>query len=125
MNSNTNSSGVRLRQIRKSFDLTQERMAEELSISVSLYKAMETGKAAVSKRTAEAVEARFGISADSLFYGTLRDDVEVWNQIYECDDEGKLRILFRLINYFMSNNNLTDNEEKIKSIMKAMFEADK
>ena len=122
MSSNTESSAVRLRQIRKSFGLTQERMSEELGISVSLYKAMETGKADVSKRTADAVEARFGISADTFFYGTLRDDVELWNQIYECDDAGKMRILFRLLNYFMSNNSLTDNENKIEGIVKDIFE---
>lgn len=117
------SSGVRLRQIRKSFGLTQEKMAEELGVSISLYKAMETGKSSVSKRTAEAVEGRFGISADYLFYGTLRDDVKVWNQIYECDDEGKVRILFRLLNYFMSQGTLTDDQDKIKIIMKNIFES--
>lgn len=116
------SSANRLRQLRKSYGFTQEQMAEELGVSISLYKGIESGKNVISRRTAEAVEDRFGVSADYIYCGTLRDDTELWNKIYECDDEGKMKIMFRLMNYFASQNKLTENEDKIKKVMKDMFD---
>ncbi len=118
---NNESSAIRLKQLRKTYGFTQEKMAEELGISVSLYKAMETGKATVSKRTAEAVENRFGISSDYIYCGTLRNDIEVWNQIYECSDTDKLKILFRLVNYFMAQNVITQDDKNVQDIINVMF----
>lgn len=122
MNSSNESSVERIKKLRKSYGYTQERMAEEIGVSVSLYKGIEAGKCAVSRRTADAIERKFGVSADYIFCGTLRDDTELWNRIYECDDTGKMKILFRLLNYFASQNKLTQNDVKIEEIIKNMFE---
>ena len=116
------SSADRLKKLRKSFDLTQEQMAEKLGISVSLYKGIEAGKLEASRRTADAVQHSFGVSADYIYCGTLRDDTELWNKIYECDDEGKMKIMFRLMNYFAVNKKLTQDDDKIERVVKDMFD---
>ncbi len=122
MNSSNESSVERIKKLRKSYGYTQERMAEEIGVSVSLYKGIEAGKCAVSRRTADAIERKFGVSADYIFCGTLRDDTELWNRIYECDDTGKMKILFRLLNYFSSQNKLTQDDIRIEEIIKKMFD---
>ena len=124
LSNNSESSVDRLRKLRKSYGYTQERMAEELGISISLYKGIESGKCIISRRTAEAVEHRFGVSADYIYCGTLRDESELWEQIYECNDADKMKILFRLMNYFAAQYRLSQDDDKIKDIMAKMFEED-
>lgn len=111
------SGAERLKKLRISYELTQEQMAEELDISVSLYKNIEQGKSGISRKTANAIEKRFHISADSFYYGTLRDGTELWDKIYECDDIDKMKIMFRLINYFASQYKFPEDEENIQKLI--------
>lgn len=118
---NKYSGAERLKSLRKSMGLTQEEMAEELGVSESLYKGAERSKISISRRTAEAIESRFGISADYFYYGTLRDGEDVWTQLIECDDRDKLRIFLRLLNYFSVQGCFRLKEDDIKGIVDFLF----
>lgn len=120
-NDNLNNAHLRLKNLRKSYGLTQEKMAEILGISESLYKKNELGKQAISKKTAKAVEEKFGVSADYVYFGMLRDGEDIWSQILECSDQDKMCFLINLLYYFFSgdhfefcNKNLNANFEAIK-----------
>lgn len=112
-NNNLNTAHIRLKNLRKSCGLTQEKMAEMIGISESLYKKNESGKQEISKRTAKAIEQRFGVSADYVFFGLLRDEEDVWTQILECSDRDKLLFLFKLLKYFFAGDTLEIYSEKL------------
>lgn len=114
---NLNEAYLRLRNLRKSHGLTQEKMAELLEISESLYKKNESGKQAISKKTAKAIEKSFGVSADYVYFGVLRDGENVWSQILECTDQDKMLFLLRLLKYFFSENNLELFCKNIRKIL--------
>lgn len=118
-NDNLNEAHLRLRNLRKSYGLTQEKMAELLEISESLYKENESGKQAISRKTAKAIEKKFDVSADYVYFGALRDGENVWSQILECSDENKILFLLKLLKYFFSENDL---ELFRKSISKILIE---
>jgi len=59
--------GQRLREIRKQRDLTQERLAERLDISVDFLSLMERGIHAPSFDTLEKISKRLRISVADLF----------------------------------------------------------
>lgn len=115
----------RLKSLRKSMGLTQEEMAEELGVSESLYKGAERSKISISRRTAEAIEKRFGISADYFYYGTLREGEDIWTQLVECDDCDKMRILLRLLNYFSMQESYQLKEEDIDRIVNIFIKSKK
>lgn len=116
-NDNLNDAHLRLRNLRKSHGLTQEKMAEILEISESLYKKNESGKQAISRKTAKAIEKRFGVSADYVYFGVLRDGENVWAQILECSDQDKMLFLLKLLKYFFSENNLELFRKNIHKIL--------
>lgn len=111
----------RLKSLRKNLGFTQEEMAEELGISESLYKGAERNKIPISRRTADAIENRFGISADHFYYGTLREGTDVWIQLVECDDCDKFKIFLRLLKYFSSQGQFNMNDEDIARIANDMM----
>lgn len=114
---NLNEASLRLKNLRKSHGLTQEKMAELLEISESLYKKNESGAQAVSRKTAKAIEKRFGVSADYVYFGVLRDGENVWSQILECSDQDKMLFLLKLLKYFFSENNLEEILKNIREIL--------
>lgn len=115
----------RLRKFRISLGLTQERMAEELGISESLYKGTERKKMPISRKTADAIESKFGVSADYFYFGTLREGQDVWTQVLECDDYDKFKIFMRLLNYFSAQGCFEMKEENIDKMIEMVLDNDK
>lgn len=118
MDKRENDTGAkRLKRLRLSKKLTQEQMAEAIGISESLYKGNESGRFPISKKTAELIEARFGVSSDYMFFGTLRNPKDIWTEILECEEKEKLKIMMRLINYFSTQGVFELSDETIEKII--------
>lgn len=124
-NNNLNSAHLRLKSLRKSLGLTQEKMAELLGISESLYKKNESGRQDISKRTAKAIEKKLGVSAAYMYFGLLRNGDDVWSQILECSDRDKMLFLLKLLRYFFAENNLEVNEEKFNEFFNDIMKIEK
>ncbi|MBQ9278699.1 MAG: helix-turn-helix transcriptional regulator [Lachnospiraceae bacterium] len=120
MKNNNNSSAGRLKRLRLSRHMTQEQMAEAIGISESLYKGNESGRLPISKKTAQMIEDYFGISADYIFFGTLRDSQDVWTAILECEESEKMKIMFRLLKYFSLQGTLDFSDQTINNLIKDM-----
>lgn len=110
----------RLKRLRLSQNMTQEQMAEEIGISESLYKGNESGRLPISKKTAQLIESRFGISADFMFFGTLRSSKDIWTQIQECEESEKMKIMLKLLNYFALQGALAFDDDMIDNILSAI-----
>ncbi len=113
----TETGADRLKKFRKSLGLTQEQMAEELGISESLYKGVETKRIPISRKTAEIIEHKFDVSADYFYYGTLRDGEDAWTQVVECNDADKFKIFLKLLNYFSDLGYFQVKDEDIDNIV--------
>lgn len=114
---NTNIQREQLKNLRKIYGYTQEKMAEEIGISESLYKKNETGILPVSPKTARAIEKRFGVSGSSIHQGVFRDGTDAWTQVLECDDVDKMTIMLRLLRYFFSDGKYNESSSIIKALL--------
>ena len=116
--------GEQLRALRKILGYTQEEMSEELGISESLYKKNENGRLPVSKKTAKAIENRFGTNWEKLSHGEFRKEADVWTQVLECSETDKMKILFRLLTYFFSKENCSMDYEVFENVLKCIAESE-
>lgn len=92
--------GIRLRKLREALGYTQERMAEALDVSVTLYKKMESGSYNISVKTLRKIKGFTGISIDYLMFGEQKVYEEIWMQLQSAEHFTKLKLMFRLIAYF-------------------------
>ena len=118
MDNRNNIAATRLKRLRLSKHLTQEQMAETIGISESLYKGNESGRLPISRKTAQLIEDCFGINADYMFFGVLRDSNDVWTKILECEESEKMKIMLRLVKYFSLQGTLDFSDEVIINIIK-------
>ena len=104
----------RVRVIRKSVGLTQEKMSEILEISLSAYKKIESGENQISLEGLRKLQSELKISADYVLFGKHKDLDNIWEMVLNCDEYDKLRMLMRLINYFTKarNERYADEEEQ-------------
>lgn len=91
---------ARLREIRKSTGLTQEKFAELLELSLSAYKKVEGAENNISIDSLRKMGQQFNISSDYVLFGKQGDVDEVWKLLLNCSERDKLFLLLRLINYF-------------------------
>ena len=61
--------GKRLKKLRESLGYTQEKMAEVLEVSVTLYKKMEKGSYNISVKTLRRLKEKFNVSIDYIMFG--------------------------------------------------------
>lgn len=90
----------RLRAIRQSREMSQERFAEMLNISVSAYKKIESGENNISIANLHILHETLGISADYLLFGDSSDFDQIWTQISRSPETVKLKLLLRMLHYF-------------------------
>lgn len=92
--------GRRLRKLREALGYTQERMAEVLDVSVTLYKKMESGSYNISVKTLRKLKGFTSISIDYLMFGEQKAYEDIWMQLQTVDHFTKMKLLFWLIAYF-------------------------
>lgn len=93
-------SAVRLRQIRESANLTQEKFAEILGISLSAYKKVESGENQISLLCLGKLHKAMKISTDYILYGDKENLDDIWCMILNCSEYDKMFLFLRLLSYF-------------------------
>ena len=90
----------RIRKIRKNNNMTQEKAAERLDVSISTYKKMEAASSAISVENLKRMKKEMHVSTDYILFGEQKKVDEVWEAVFNCSEIDKLSILFRLAQYF-------------------------
>lgn len=96
--------GKRLKKLRESLGYTQEKMAEVLEVSVTLYKKMENGSYNISVKTLRRLKERFNVSIDYLMFGEQISFDSFWMLIQSSRNSVKLKLLLRLLVYFQKDS---------------------
>ncbi|MDE7157052.1 MAG: helix-turn-helix transcriptional regulator [Lachnospiraceae bacterium] len=106
--------GKRLKKLREALGYTQERMAEVLDVSVTLYKKMESGSYNISVKTLRKLKGFTGTSIDYLMFGEQKPYEDIWMQLQTADHSTKMKLLFRMIAYFGTNSSecFVDKEQE-------------
>ena len=92
--------GMRIRQIRESMKLSQEKFAELIEISPSGLMKLESGENHISMKNMRKLVATLSVSSDYVLFGKHEDSNEVWKMILNCSERDKMFLLMRLILYF-------------------------
>lgn len=92
--------GNRLKKLREGMGYTQERFAELLDISVTLYKKMESGSYNISIKNLRRLKEITGVSVDYLMFGEQKEFEEIWMSLQSSDNLTKMKMLLRLVAYF-------------------------
>ncbi|MCM1494420.1 MAG: helix-turn-helix domain-containing protein [Bacteroides sp.] len=115
----------RIRNIRSQLGLTQEAMAEQLDISYSAYKKLESGENFPSMDTLYKYKKRFHVSADYLLFGELHSAGDTWEQFLNSSSKEQIELYYRILYYvshFPKVNILTEQEQKeITSYLNEVF----
>ena len=96
--------GNRVREIRNGMDYTQTAMANELDVSLSAYKKIESGTMAITINMLKTLNEKFGVSADYILFGKEEHIEEFVDSLSE--EEGR-EIYEELIDYFVNQKKKT------------------
>lgn len=115
----------RIRSIRNQLGFTQKAMAEQLDISYSAYKKLESGENFPSMDTLYKYKKRFHISADYILFGELHSAVDTWEQFLNSSTREQMELYYRILYYvshFPKMNVLTEQEQQeITSYLNDIF----
>lgn len=109
----------RLKDIRNSLHLTQEKMAELLEISVQTYKNMESGKGNISNATLRKMKEKIAFSTDYLLFGEQENFLEVWDRVLALDARAQVILFAKLYDVVSSVTKtaaIRDDEKMFKSL---------
>lgn len=109
----------RLKDIRNSLHLTQEKMAELLEISVQTYKNMESGKGNISNATLRKMKEKIAFSTDYLLFGEQEDFLEVWDRVLALDARAQVILFAKLYDVVSSVTKtaaIRDDEKMFKTL---------
>lgn len=95
--------GKRIREIRESNGLTQEQLAEILKVTPNAVRAYEKGKYGLSRDVMKLIRQYFHVTADFLLFGNEDSDSNLLFLVENASDEDKMKILIRLMVYFVSD----------------------
>ena len=95
--------GKRLKKLRESLGYTQEKMAEVLEVSVTLYKKRETGSYNISVKSLRRLKEIFNVSIDYLMFGEQISFDRIWMLLQSSRNSVKLKLLLRLLLYFQKD----------------------
>lgn len=91
----------RLRQIRTNLGMTQEKFAELFDISLTAYKKIETGENQITLDEMRVLHKKLNVSADYLLFGKRPEWEGAWETVENCSESDKMRLMLRLLAYFM------------------------
>lgn len=92
-------SGGRLKKVREQKKLTQEEFADELGISVSAYKKLESGENGISTKRLRKLKT-MNISSDYILYGEQTSIERLRVDVDNSSEPEKMEILLKLIMEF-------------------------
>ena len=97
---NNEQMGKRIRELREKEGLTQDALSEILSVGPKY----------------------FGVSTDYLLYGETENVEDIMEQVDHFSDADKLKILVRLMHYFIKGNVLTKEDKACRDHMKVIID---
>lgn len=87
----------RLRNVRHSHHLTQEKMEERLDVAYTVYQRMESGRNNITLTHLNKLKKEFQVSADYILYGEVKD-ARHWEFEFEGMSENEqLSVMIRLL----------------------------
>ncbi len=92
--------GNRLKKLREGLGYTQEKFAELMDVSVTLYKKMESGSYNISIKNLRRLKELTGVSIDYIMFGEQKEFEEIWMSLESSDNLTKMKMLLRLVAYF-------------------------
>lgn len=87
----------RLRNVRNSNHLTQEKMAERLDIAYSVYQRMENGRNNITLTHLNKLKQEFSVSSDYILYGEVKDEKHFEFEFEGMDKNEQFSMLMRLL----------------------------
>ena len=105
---NNEQMGKRIRELREKEGLTQDALSEILSVGPNVIGCYERGEYGPSKKTLRLICQYFGVSTDYLLYGETENVEDIMEQVDHFSDADKLKVLVRLMHYFIKGNVLTN-----------------
>lgn len=125
---NNEQMGKRIRELREKRGLTQDALSEILSVGPNVIGCYERGEYGPSKRTLAIICQYFGVTTDYLLYGEKENVEDIMEQVDHFSDVDKLKVLIRLMHYFIKGKMLTKEnkvcKESIKTMIDHLFEAE-
>lgn len=120
--------GKRIRELREKRGLTQDALSEVLSVGPNVIGCYERGEYGPSKKTLRLIFQYFDVSTDYLLYGEMENVEDIMEQVDHFSDANKLKVLVRLMHYFIKGNVLTKEDkasrERMKTLIDQLFESE-
>ena len=121
--------GKRIRELREKKGMTQDALAEILSVGTNGIGCYERGEYGPSRKSIHTMCKYFGVSADYLLHGEKESVDTVLKSIHRFSDVDKMKIMIRLLFYFMHGKSSDENNkggiETIRNTFEYLFEIDK
>lgn len=120
--------GKRIRELREKQGLTQDVLAEILSVGPNVIGCYERGEYGPSKQVVLRLSRYFGVSVDYLLDGRETDVQDIMERIDRFSDVDKMKVVVRLMYYFMKGRTLNEDSRgelaELKSMFDRLFEAE-
>lgn len=118
--------GKRIKELREAKGITQEQLAEILSIGTNMVSCYERGVHVPSNKIIALMCEYFSVSSDYLLYGVSESAEDILELIRRTSDIEKLKVLVRLLFYFTegksSSLSVDAGLEDIKKALDRLFE---
>lgn len=99
----------RLYRIRETMGYSQEKFAEDIRISNTMYKKIEKGETSLSTKHLCRLNEVYGISSDYILYGEKNINLKKVSQfIVNCTEDDKMYLLLYLNCMRMKNERITN-----------------
>ena len=119
---NNEQMGKRIRELREKEGLTQDALSEILSVGPNVIGCYERGEYGPSKKTLRLICQYFGVSTDYLLYGETENVEDIMEQVDHVSEADKLKVLVRLMHYFIKGNVLTKEDKACRDHMKVIID---
>ena len=93
--------GKRVKKLRKSHGLTQEKLAEILMVTTTAVRGYESGEYGMPKDVLLRMKEHFNISLDYLLFGDDTNKNDILALLESISDENKMEVLLYLLAYFV------------------------
>lgn len=87
----------RLENLRKSLGYSQEKMSNEMGMSVSAYQNLESGFNKISTRVLRILYEKFQISSDYILFGKTYGNTEFFVEFQGFEPNKKAELIFKLV----------------------------
>lgn len=121
----SSSLGKRIKELREARGITQEQLAEILSVGTNMVSCYERGVHVPSNKIVALMCSYFGVTSDYLLYGVSGCSEDILELIRRTTDVEKMKVLVRLLFYFTEgkSNSLSVNVslDDIKKALDRLF----